>query len=180
MTFRKARSTIHTVAAWRSARQAMNSSDILRDYGARWVFEARHGPNAWGPRQPVEPIPYQITHRASRARQEAAWQATIAAMPAPEPDLPGRLLFSNGSQWADWQGANCERCAKGALNEDGWAVACPLLNLLFDAECGDGTVSEETAQRCGYIDHEGAYVWPCNEVEWSEEWKAEYRRRKGE
>lgn len=169
-TFRRPRPTLHHPAAWRSAREAARSSDVLAEFGARWVFQARHGPDAWGDPAPVEPIPYQITRRPSRARSDAAFDAALAAMPAPEPDPPGRVrLFSNGSQWADWQASNCERCTKGALDADGWAVTCPLLNLLFDAECGDGTVSEDAAARCGYTDHQGAYVWPCGEVEWTEE-----------
>lgn len=87
--------------------------------------------------------------------------------------------WSNGTQWMDWEGSNCDRCTKSKLNDDYWAEACPILNAIFMSQIDGEGLSEEMARRCGYVEHEGAYVWPCAEVKWTEEWKAEYRRRKG-
>jgi len=86
--------------------------------------------------------------------------------------------FANGSQWMDWEGANCARCTKSEMDADGlWPLRCEVLRALLEAQMGDGTVSEEMGARMGTGPNEGRYCWPCNEVEWTEAWKAEYRRK---
>jgi hypothetical protein len=90
--------------------------------------------------------------------------------------------FSNGSQFTDWEGSNCERCTKSALNDDSWAINCTLLNALFTAQIEDGSIDEATARRLGYLTDEGEdrrYVWQCGEVEWSREWLDTWARRRG-
>lgn len=90
--------------------------------------------------------------------------------------------FSCGSQSVDWQAANCARCTK--YSED--ASKCEIDRALLEAMFGDGSVSTDIAERMGYLDnspprHEGfAYNWPCKEVCWTEEWKAEVNARRGE
>jgi|GEM_PF-3873415 len=74
--------------------------------------------------------------------------------------------FSNGCQFGDWDDANCCRCVR---YDD-----CDICRALTEAMCGDGTVSAEIARRMGYFAREGAYNWPCGEVEWTEAWKAEW------
>ena len=40
---------------------------------------------------------------------------------------------------------------------------------------GPGEISEPMAKRAGITeDNKSLYQWPCGEVEWTEEWKAEY------
>jgi hypothetical protein len=89
-------------------------------------------------------------------------------------------IFSNGSQYADWSESNCSRCVKGAVNclrDDEWPT-CPIEGALLEGYCGNGTVSEEMARRAGYDGNLcGRYVWPCSEVEWTEEWKAGVRAK---
>lgn len=75
-------------------------------------------------------------------------------------------IFSNGSQYADWQASNCERCKK--------IEQCEIWFALDDALWDDGTVSQEIAKRAGY--DADRYLWPCGEVEWTEEWKTEHKR----
>lgn len=89
------------------------------------------------------------------------------------------IPFSNGSQYADWQSCNCERCQKSVTvtdpGGDQWPT-CEIESALLEADIFDGRISDEIAQRMGY-DQE-RYVWPCGEVQWTEEWKAELRRRR--
>lgn len=87
--------------------------------------------------------------------------------------------FSSGSQYADWTGCNCDRCTKGAARLGPDALpTCEIELALGEAYFGSGKVSAEIAQRMGHTDHKGAYAWPCNEVEWTEEWKAEFAAKK--
>ena len=92
--------------------------------------------------------------------------------------------FSNGSQFADWESCNCDRCTKSKLGDDGYAINCPLLNALFEAQMDDGTISEADAKGIGYLDENDQttrrYVWPCNQVVWTEEWKAAYLKAQAE
>ncbi len=78
-------------------------------------------------------------------------------------------IFSNGSQFNDWSASNCLRCTKWS----GWdeLPTCDIDMALGEAYLGDGTVSQEIATRAGYDPDK--YVWPCGEVEWTEEWKEE-------
>lgn len=79
--------------------------------------------------------------------------------------------FSNGSQYDDWEGSNCDRCTKGTEAEG--RFTCPIRDALFMAFWDDGRVTPEIAQRMGRQEHEMRYVWPCTEVEWTPEWIAE-------
>ena len=78
--------------------------------------------------------------------------------------------FHCGSQYADWEASNCERCTQ--------EVSCDIRRTLLWAYFDDGYVPEEIGRRMGY---DGSaplrYSWPCSEVEWTEEWKAEYNKR---
>lgn len=87
--------------------------------------------------------------------------------------------FSNGSQYSDWSGCNCERCTKGAhmLGFDALPT-CEIELSIGEAYLGDGRVSADIAERMGYTANTSRYVWPCNEVEWTEDWKAEFEKRK--
>lgn len=87
--------------------------------------------------------------------------------------------FSSGSQFADWSGCNCDRCDKGvhSLGPEAWPT-CEIEIALYNAYGDDGSVPADIANRMGHTEHKGEYVWPCNEVVWTEEWKAEYQRRK--
>lgn len=87
--------------------------------------------------------------------------------------------FGSGSQYSDWTGCNCDRCEKGArlLGPDAWPT-CEIEAALIESYVGDGKVDEAIAERMGHTDNADSYVWPCNEVVWTEEWKAEYQRRK--
>jgi|SRR3990167_253358 len=95
--------------------------------------------------------------------------------------------FSNGTQYLDWAASNCGRCKKAASLEDSRAdkVTCDIERAIGAGGASDGTVSAEIGQRMGYIDNnppvteEFSYVWQCGEVDWTEEWKEEYRRRHG-
>lgn len=53
---------------------------------------------------------------------------------------------------------------------------CDIEQALADASLADGTVSEDQAKRLGYDKEK--YVWPCTEVDWTDEWKKECFERK--
>ncbi len=79
-------------------------------------------------------------------------------------------LFANGSQDADWQRVNCERCTK--WGED---PICDLDEALLVACWNDGTVSAEIARRVGWTDTDPPrYVWPCSERVFTPEWQVKY------
>ncbi len=84
--------------------------------------------------------------------------------------------FYCGSQAADWQESNCNRCTKNTPSELGMPT-CPIQRAVFEAYISDGTVSAEIAVRMG-IDDDLAYLWQCGEVEWTPEWIAEHRRQR--
>ena len=89
------------------------------------------------------------------------------------------IPFSCGTQYMDWSESNCNRCTKGVhhLNDDAAWPTCELEVALLTACFGDGAIDERTAQRIGVTDQtEGHYTWPCGEVDWTEEWKAEWYR----
>lgn len=83
--------------------------------------------------------------------------------------------FRNGTQYDDWSEYNCNRCTKGVhrLNDETAWPTCELEADLLEARFGDGEIPADTAKRIG-INDEIRYVWPCAEVEWTEEWQAEY------
>lgn len=97
--------------------------------------------------------------------------------------------FSNGTQFCDWEESNCNRCQKVDISGPYDKSECPIFNALTLAYVDDGTVDEEIAKRMGYLvpAHTGCESsdplipngrqnWPCPEVEWTEEWKAEHER----
>lgn len=86
--------------------------------------------------------------------------------------------FSNGSQYMDWETSNCERCKKGIINE--LEYRCPIQKALSIAYIGDGQISDIMAKRMGISKETvNTDVWPCGEVEWTEEWKKEYIENNG-
>ena len=81
--------------------------------------------------------------------------------------------FSNGTQYSDWEACNCDRCKK-ADNDN-----CDIINVLAEAYVGDGEVTEDIAKKMGITEEtKNAYVWPCSEVDWTEEWKKECMDRR--
>lgn len=90
-------------------------------------------------------------------------------------------IFDSGTQFMDWTSCNCERCKKSTSNDPSIGPSdmpkCEVEYALILACIGDGVVTPEIRRRAG-ADEEptGRYVWPCLEVEWTEEWKAEYIR----
>ena len=87
--------------------------------------------------------------------------------------------FDTGSQFADWSGCNCERCTKGAHKLGADALpTCEIELSIGEAYFDDGRVGADIAERMGYTENKGRYVWPCNEVIWTEEWKAEFEKKK--
>jgi hypothetical protein len=89
--------------------------------------------------------------------------------------LPAIRPFHCGSQHASWECANCDRCTKNTPSQEGMP-RCEIQRAIFEAQFGDGTISADIAHRMGFTSHL-AYIWECGEVEWTEEWKAEYRIR---
>ena len=79
--------------------------------------------------------------------------------------------FHCGTQFGDWTSANCDRCKKNAEPDKPESWVCDIQVALLEAYIGDGEISDEIADRMGR--HEGRYCWPCKEVEWTDEWKAE-------
>jgi hypothetical protein len=77
--------------------------------------------------------------------------------------------FSNGTQYADWLASNCDRCKKQNSGD------CFIQTSLACAYVGDGEVPEDIAKKMGRTEEtKNTYVWPCSEVELTEEWKKEY------
>lgn len=71
-------------------------------------------------------------------------------------------LFSNGTQFMDWDARNCSKCDRLTWDKDGNPVtSCKLYHAIADAACDDGSVTPEMAQRLGYTS--GAYTWDCPE-----------------
>ena len=84
--------------------------------------------------------------------------------------------FSNGSQYADWEASNCGRCKK-AVGDGDEGYPCEIQKALDYACVGTGKILLEIWDRMGH--DEGNYIWQCGEVDWTEEWKAEYLAAKG-
>ena len=81
--------------------------------------------------------------------------------------------FHCGTQFADWENANCCECRKSSYNT-GKADEMPeceieqaMVFACFDA----GEVTEDIAERCGYLDNSPprqerfSYNWRCKEFE---------------
>ena len=79
--------------------------------------------------------------------------------------------FSNGSEYHDWRGSNCERCAKGH-NE---VPTCPMQHAIDVEAFITGDMPSELATRCGRGEPTS---FRCPEWEASDEWKAEHAWRK--
>ena len=85
--------------------------------------------------------------------------------------------FHCGTQHADWECCNCDRCTKNTPHELGMPT-CEVQRAICEAAFGDGSVSREMAFRMGVNEETRlAYLWPCAEVEWTPEWIAEHKRR---
>lgn len=67
--------------------------------------------------------------------------------------------FSNGTQLGAWRARNCHGC--GLWNTERFDGTCDLDEAIGLAYGGDGTVTEEVAQRMGFT--EGPYTWDCPE-----------------
>ncbi len=72
--------------------------------------------------------------------------------------------FSTGSQAAEWNEENCERCFRGYDHEKG-DYCCPIQRAIDEAGIiGDGTLSPEMAARMGITaETEDRYTWRCAE-----------------
>ena len=87
--------------------------------------------------------------------------------------------FSSGSQFMDWESANCERCKNAAFYVDGrMPDHCDIQVAIAEAAMGDGHITDEIADRMTRSD--GRYNWPCGEADWTEEWKVEWLAMNGE
>lgn len=75
--------------------------------------------------------------------------------------------FHCGTQLAEWE-EQCYSCTKGFVDNE-TPGTCPITVAINEAYWGDGTVSEEIAERMGYLDHSPprqkgfSYVWNCKE-----------------
>lgn len=67
--------------------------------------------------------------------------------------------FSNGMQLGDWRARNCRNCGK--FNPERFDGQCDLDEAIGLAYAGEGTVTEEVAQRMGFA--EGPVTWDCPE-----------------
>jgi hypothetical protein len=80
------------------------------------------------------------------------------------PDDDRVYVFSCGTQYLDWQEANCCSCRKragpDATLDD---MPCALEQALTRASFGDGKVPLPIADRMGATANRGAYNWPCGE-----------------
>ncbi len=82
---------------------------------------------------------------------------------------PRHHPFHCGTQCADWETANCENCHSagyyvGGARQDNWLWVCDLQEALSLAFWGDGSVSEDVAQRLGYLANKEAFGWRCSEL----------------
>lgn len=83
-----------------------------------------------------------------------------------EPHRP----FHCGTQFADWEDANCCRCKKYTPPDEGMPT-CQIAHAFIEAMFGDGSVSTDIAERCGYLDNSPprqdgfSYCWRCKEFQ---------------
>jgi len=82
------------------------------------------------------------------------------------------IPFCCGSQFGDWQLANCDRCKKGAPDDGSWPT-CDIQARLLEAYFDDGRVTDSIARRMGAMENLTAYNWPCGEFDPTPEWIAE-------
>lgn len=72
--------------------------------------------------------------------------------------------FSNGTEYQDWQDANCSGCRKSvdAIGEPGDWPTCEIESALTYAYLGDGTVDQAMADRMGFRVER---TWRCAELD---------------
>lgn len=87
--------------------------------------------------------------------------------------------FANGSQFADWEASNCDRCTKSGDGGERGSSQCEIFEALWDADCTDGRITPDIARRMAFIGNETRYVWPCSEVEWTPAYLNEWARKRG-
>lgn len=80
-------------------------------------------------------------------------------------------VFSNGTQFMDWDEANCCRCTKGGRwdreERPTRPITCEIQRAIGDAMFSDGTFAPEMAERLGYSGaNRERYCWPCSEWEY--------------
>jgi hypothetical protein len=73
--------------------------------------------------------------------------------------------FHCGTQFIDWQNANCCLCSKMEEDPDKWPEKCELESALTYAAIDDGSVTPEIAKRLGWEAGKFAYQWRCGEFE---------------
>lgn len=80
--------------------------------------------------------------------------------------------FHCGTQAADWEENNCAVCVKGASEDPDKfmdTLSCPIQKAITEAYWDDGSVSEEIAERMGYLDNSPprqkgfSLIWLCKE-----------------
>jgi hypothetical protein len=64
---------------------------------------------------------------------------------------PAVRPFDSGSQFADWEACNCERCVREEGADLNKPPTCPILYALSLACIGSGYVTAEIAERAGYV-----------------------------
>jgi hypothetical protein len=69
--------------------------------------------------------------------------------------------FSNGTQLGAWRARNCRNC--GLWNPERFDGQCSIDEAIGLAYAGDGTVTEDVAQRMGYA--EGLVTRDCPELQ---------------
>lgn len=70
--------------------------------------------------------------------------------------------FSCGTQFMDWNSRNCRGCIKYD-ERDASRQKCEIDWAFGTAFLGDGTISEEIAERSGHNANQDAFVWDCPE-----------------
>lgn len=71
--------------------------------------------------------------------------------------------FYCGTQALDWKSRNCDNCQKQCDTEiNAWR--CDIERAIYEAQLGDGSVSEEIAHRMGCIENLGHHNWRCGEL----------------
>lgn len=76
--------------------------------------------------------------------------------------------FSTGSQFADWEERNCNRCTKSYINNASATEGegpCDIDNALTVAYIADGLVLHDIAVRMGWEPGWKNYTWDCPERE---------------
>jgi hypothetical protein len=168
-----------TIELRRENKQLRDALDVIRRHAIRgwngydfdkvqaFVHMAQTAEAVSAPEGDVSAIPFESDDESGHAPDGLTPLSARDLVSLCE-EKPKRVRpFSNGTQFMDWENANCSRCKK--YSED--ASSCDLVTALTFAYFDDGTISAEHAQRIGY--DSGAYSWMCGEVEWTDEWIAD-------